>query len=674
MALYEATDGDNWTNNANWCSDLPLTEWYGIFMDPTDGKRISSLDLRSNNLRGSIPEEISDLKGLQQLDLSWNTLEGPIPASICELQNLESLNLKQNALTGPIPDNIGNMPLNFLDLSWNRLTGTIPASVADIMNEDNAGSIKLNYNLLSGKVPAEIIEDNAFNQHWVMMLYQEEGNVLDIDDAEIKAPVFETTAIDGTVINTADVYKDNVYTVLFHWSIGCGFSMAYMPVLNSWYKEYKDSGVEVIAYSGDSVAAIESVVAANGLTWTNLRVDQFSDLFSECIYIREAPATPFVAVVDSDGYIVHNPINDNRDDIIKLFEDKWGDLGSGEEEKYVSTDFTANGTVKTLQTADEGNGINIVIMGDGYSDRQIADGTYDADIANAYAAMFSVEPYKNFKNLFNVYSVAAVSRNEGFAEGNETVFKGWLSDAGTGVGGDDQIVFEYAANAVADLSETLIIVVMNDLRYGGTCYMYFNPDFPNDWGFGRAVAYVPLSSSSSGDTFAQVLTHEAGGHGFAKLVDEYYNGNATITPEEIAAYKAEEAFGFYKNGDFTDNVDEVKWAHFLADERYAYDGLGVFEGGYAYYAFGVFRPTQNSIMNDNTGGFNAPSREAIYYRIHKLAYGTSWEYDYEEFVKYDEINRAKDAVAAQRRRRANYVEKAFVPTAPPVLVRDSRND
>lgn len=33
--------------------------------------------------------------------------------------------------------------------------------------------------------------------------------------------------------------------------------------------------------------------------------------------------------------------------------------------------------------------------------------------------------------------------------------------------------------------------------------------------------------------------------------------------------------------------------------------------------------------------FNAPSREAIYYRIHKLAYGEDWQYDYETFVQQD---------------------------------------
>ena len=43
---------------------------------------------------------------------------------------------------------------------------------------------------------------------------------------------------------------------------------------------------------------------------------------------------------------------------------------------------------------------------------------------------------------------------------------------------------------------------------------------------------------------------------------------------------------------------------------------------------------------DYSGLFNAPSREAIYKRAMKLAYGDSWTYDYEEFVKFDTQGRA----------------------------------
>ena len=70
-------------------------------------------------------------------------------------------------------------------------------------------------------------------------------------------------------------------------------------------------------------------------------------------------------------------------------------------------------------------------------------------------------------------------------------------------------------------------------------------------------------------------------------------------------------------------------------------------------------------MRYNVGGFNAPSREAIYYRIHKLAYGDSWTYDYEKFVEWDSINRKSSAAQAAS---LPMVFKQYEPTAPPVVV------
>ena len=121
--------------------------------------------------------------------------------------------------------------------------------------------------------------------------------------------------------------------------------------------------------------------------------------------------------------------------------------------------------------------------------------------------------------------------------------------------------------------------------------------------------------------------------------------------------------------DFTDDPETVRWKHFLADERYRYDGLGVFEGGFRFMS-GVWRPTETSIMNDSSEGFNAPSREAIYYRIHKLAYGSEWVYDYEDFVEYDAVNRAsaKSDGAVVMTRQTDYVGRTYEPTAPPVVL------
>ena len=233
--------------------------------------------------------------------------------------------------------------------------------------------------------------------------------------------------------------------------------------------------------------------------------------------------------------------------------------------------------------------------------------------------------------------------------------------SGSQVGGDDYKCMGYAGKAVpsANMDQMLIIVAMNAPKYAGTCWMYYPEE--GDCGNGLAVAYFPLGDTD--ETLAGLVHHEAGGHGFAKLGDEYdYEG--TIPAEEVAEAHKLEPSGWWKNVDFTSDPAAVKWHCFLEDSRYAYDGLGVFEGGFTY-AKGVWRPTDNSIMRYNNGGFNAPSREAIWCRIHKLAYGSGWTYDYEEFVAYDAINRKTSSGAPSRR---NCVERPYPPTHPPVVV------
>lgn len=368
---------------------------------------------------------------------------------------------------------------------------------------------------------------------------------------------------------------------------------------------------------------------------------------------------------------------------IEAYKREWPELASRikgeiEVDSYISSDYSQNGVVTILQTASKGNGIDIVLMGDAYSDRQIADGSYAADMEFMYDKLFSEEPFKTHKDMFNVYYVNVVSATEGYESGVPAL--GGYFGEGTLVGGNDNKCFEYALNAIAEdkMDEVLIIVGMNSDAYAGTCYMYVSGFIKGTYGSGPAVAYFPRGGNA--ETFAQLLHHEACGHGFAKLADEYaYEYMGTLPSDYVSQIQGlQNEYGWYKNVDFTNDPDQVRWSHFLDDARYQYDGLGCYEGGLTYWT-GVWRPTENSIMRNNTGGFNAPSREAIYYRIHKLAYGDSWEYDYEDFVEYDAINRASSseegaAAAAVRRKRANYVERTFEPTAPPVIMNKSWRD
>lgn len=348
-------------------------------------------------------------------------------------------------------------------------------------------------------------------------------------------------------------------------------------------------------------------------------------------------------------------------------------------EEYISSDYSADGEVVVLQKATEGNGIDIVMMGDGYSDRQIEAGYYLDDLTRAVEMLFTEEPYKSFRHLFNIYVVKCVSRNEGIVEGREwgsTAFNCKFDSYSTQIKGDEWVPYDYADKAIDEerQKEMMAIVILNSMNYGGTCYMVEPEDYPNDsncWGNGRSISYFSLCGDD--DILRKLILHEAGGHGFAKLADEYFSsGSGSVSSGDYYDGKYFENYGWYRNVDYVfeegETIDEtnVKWHHFLEDERYAYDGLGVFEGAYTY-AKNAYRPTDISIMRHNEGGFNAPSREAIYIRLHKLAYGNSWEYDYEDFVAYDAINRKSAPAVSATLSSVVYCEE--LPHTPPVILR-----
>jgi hypothetical protein len=219
------------------------------------------------------------------------------------------------------------------------------------------------------------------------------------------------------------------------------------------------------------------------------------------------------------------------------------------------------------------------------------------------------------------------------------------------------------------MDETLIIVPVNCKSHSGTCSLFYPDGIDDDYCSGSAIAF---SATGRDDVEFETTVHHECGHGFAKLADEYfYEYMGAMTEDEIAnrTYGSSH-FGWWKNADFTNDPDKVKWAHFLNDERYAYEGLGVFEGAFTY-PLGAWRSTESSIMSNNVGGFNAPSREAIWYRIHKLAYGKDWVYDYEDFVEYDVINRNSSAAVPMSVNKLHYSERVLEPTAPPVIIEES---
>ncbi|MCO5578110.1 hypothetical protein L7F22_031948 [Adiantum nelumboides] len=87
---------------------------------------ITKLSLRNCNLQGILPD-FSHLSKLQYLDLSLNELKGQIPSKVPA--GLTTMDLSSNLINGSIPDVLGNLSkLQLLSLKGNKFSGPIPPS------------------------------------------------------------------------------------------------------------------------------------------------------------------------------------------------------------------------------------------------------------------------------------------------------------------------------------------------------------------------------------------------------------------------------------------------------------------------------------------------------------------------------------------------------------------
>jgi len=161
IALYNSTNGDNWTYNSGWKTPplhtdgfaMPGTEntWAGITVS---GDHVTSIWRYDNNLNGSIPPELGNLSNLESLFLFSNQLSGSIPPELGNLSNLEWLELELNQLSGSIPPELGNLSnLENLYLNSNQLSDSIPPQLGNL---SNLLYLDLDNNQLSGSIPPEL--------------------------------------------------------------------------------------------------------------------------------------------------------------------------------------------------------------------------------------------------------------------------------------------------------------------------------------------------------------------------------------------------------------------------------------------------------------------------------------------------------------------------------------
>lgn len=322
-------------------------------------------------------------------------------------------------------------------------------------------------------------------------------------------------------------------------------------------------------------------------------------------------------------------LNGRAGEIVFLLEDKdYRTTMAVEQLDYKYGD----GDVITLNEATKGDGVDIVFLGDCYDAADIAAGNYLADIEEAVGHYFALEPYKTYKDYFNVYTVLGVSDDSGMGTLNTIKDAKFGSTFGEKnlVQPDMDMCFEYACKAPIDdnLAQTLIVLVENTTEYGGVCYMY---------GDGTAVACCPKSADAYPYDFRGIVQHEAGGHGFGKLADEYIYHNAFISTctctdgcGHVDDFLANKNRGWYANLELTGDMNEVGWSHFIFHPKYS-NVVDIYEGGY-FHTRGVYRSEPTSCMNNNIPYYSAISRQAMVERIMEYSGET---FDLEEFIAKD---------------------------------------
>lgn len=330
-----------------------------------------------------------------------------------------------------------------------------------------------------------------------------------------------------------------------------------------------------------------------------------------------------------------------------------------------SVDFSEDGKIDTLQQHAKGEGIPIVLMGDGFVDQELADGTYRRVMEKAMENLFTEEPVKSLREYFDVFMINAVSENNDFGMGYKTAFSCKLAGGNsTTIIGDDTSVQIYVGKVLdkeKKKENSLAVVILNTSAYAGTTY----------WGYqGKnnklvefAIAYCPVIDNLDSEHFRQVLVHEAIGHGLGKLEDEYvYSDKGSISTLEIQRIRTMQANGWLQNVDFTASKDTVLWASFLTDSRYQNEHLGVYEGA-CTYPKGAYRPSEDSMMNSNTCAFNAPSRMSLYEKVMKIGMAVE-QVSYEDFVAFDKAHLPNTLPAVRYARTAS----SGHPFARPVWV------
>ena len=316
----------------------------------------------------------------------------------------------------------------------------------------------------------------------------------------------------------------------------------------------------------------------------------------------------------------------------------------------------------------------IAMLADGFQANELDQ--FEVLAKSAVDYLFSVEPYKSYKDYFTVY-LCRVPSNEsgaGITDGDGNIVtpvdnyfgSRWGESSYSDMTASAGKVQYYLRNNIPEIldgdqgyMDVMTALIINDNRYGGICHIY-----GNGWSYcqvpyqyaGRSISWsfpkyqaVNLRDDSEGyrettdaerdemgrhvGDWRNTFIHEFGGHGFGRLTDEYWKTTSkepgAIAGHSYAVPYALNVSGIYEElpwqADLLDNLDD--WIARNPD----YARIGVYHGGHVslYYRW---RSEKTSCMIDNRPYFSTWQRILIVRRILERAGET---FDMDAFLAKD---------------------------------------
>lgn len=335
--------------------------------------------------------------------------------------------------------------------------------------------------------------------------------------------------------------------------------------------------------------------------------------------------------------------------------------------------------VITWQTGHPGKAPTLCVLGDGFTDSE-----QDLFVSRANSGMeflFETEPFKAWKEYFNVYLIKAASNESGasvtdgygnITQKKDTRFGVAYADYGltqtSDMWCDAQSVWDYVLgkcpavhSGSTSFSDLIVILLINDSRYGGMSHTFSD---------GRSIAMVPYIDNGQpirwdfpyqeaagitatepdthivteeereemGITFGDwrnVILHEGAGHGFGRFVDEYWYEPITHTGG-FPAHEWPVPDGLNLTDDISSSSTSFFWKDLinyapLLEKDSRYGRVGTFQGGH-FSMFGCWRSEKVSCMIENRPYFSLWQRILIVKRIKELA---GEVFDFNEFLDKD---------------------------------------